>query len=147
MSQTELDLIPSALDTPEFREAWGEWIAWRTEGRKTYSARARRMALKRMIPWGAPAAVAAIEHSIAGEFQGIYPDPAYRPPGSTAPAQKMSTWAIKERMKAIHNALEESQYTIYGDNADERNEQRITRRNELRKELHRLKNQLLGIGS
>lgn len=144
--QTELDLIPDALDTPEFREAWSEWIGWRTnDGRKTYSARARRMALKRMIPWGAPAAVAAIEHSIAGEFQGIYPDPAYRAPSDKPQPTKLSTWAIKERIKAIHSELESTQYTIYGRDEDRLNKERIARRNQLHAELRRLKDQLLGL--
>ena len=144
--QTEIDIIPPVLDTPEFRDAWAEWVAHRTnDGRKTYSPRARRMALTRMVPWGPAAATAAIIHSIAGEFQGIYPDPAFQAGQSTAKSQAkpLSTWAIQEKLKAISNELEGLQYEYYGPDAEHRNRERIARANHLLAQRRKLKEQLL----
>lgn len=64
--------IPAALDTPEFREAWGEWIADRAERGKRMTALAARKQLAKLEAWGGPRAIAAISASIAAGWQGIF---------------------------------------------------------------------------
>ena len=64
--------IPKELDTPEFREAWGEWLAYRIEKRKPVTPRSARMSFKTLMDMGPPRAVAAIQHSIGNGYQGIF---------------------------------------------------------------------------
>ncbi|WP_309400198.1 hypothetical protein [Cerasicoccus maritimus] len=72
-------IIPKELCTAPFKDAWEEWKAHRSEMRKRFTDRAQRMALKKLATLGPEAAIAAIEHSIANGYQGIFPDPNYKP--------------------------------------------------------------------
>lgn len=76
--------IPAALDTPAFREAWAEWQAHRKDLRKRLTARSAAMALRRLEEMGAEAAVAAISHSIAAGYVGVFADPSYKPAKTSA---------------------------------------------------------------
>lgn len=66
--------IPPSLDTPEFRLAWDDFSLHRSEIRKPLTATAERRLLGKLQEWGALRAVAAIEHSIASGWQGIFED-------------------------------------------------------------------------
>lgn len=77
--------IPSNLDTPEFKAAWSGWIADRRERRKPMTDRAAELALRRLAEWGPERAVAAIEHSIANGWQGIF-EPQGGPKAAAKPA-------------------------------------------------------------
>jgi len=81
-----VDTYPTCLDTPTFREAWGEWEAHRCEKKKPITQRSRTMALKQLAAMGPARAIAAIENSIANGYQGIFEGKAQqqrdtRPPG------------------------------------------------------------------
>ena len=76
-SLEELPAIPGELDTPEFREAWDEWLAMRREKRDPVTPRSAKGALKKMLAWGVGRAVAALWHSIGNGWKGIFePDAA-----------------------------------------------------------------------
>lgn len=69
--------IPPALDTPEFRDAWAEWLAYRREDkREPVTARAAAKQFSAMIPIGPARAVECIQKSIANDWKGIFPDQA-----------------------------------------------------------------------
>jgi hypothetical protein len=65
------------LDTPAFREAWAAWLKHKRERREKMTPTAQSRALKVMAGWtdgAGPAvrAVAAIDHSLARNWQGIF---------------------------------------------------------------------------
>ena len=64
--------IPKELDTPEFRQAWDEWQQHRKEIKKRQTPLSVAKQLKKMATWGTVRAVAAINHSIESNWQGIY---------------------------------------------------------------------------
>ena len=64
--------IPEKLDTPEFDRAWRDWIADRKDRKKKLTVRAAVQQLGRLAEIGSERAVAAIEHSIASGYQGIF---------------------------------------------------------------------------
>lgn len=79
MPATDLAL-PSPLDTPEFRAAWAEWLAYRKERRLAgYKPIGLAKLLNRLAAMGAAGAVAALEHSMSQNYQGVW-----EPKGSAA---------------------------------------------------------------
>lgn len=75
-------LIPPALDSPEFRESWGEWCEHRHERGPKLTELAARKLLKKLERIGVPRGVAAIEHSIANSYQGIFEANGVKPKAS-----------------------------------------------------------------
>ena len=112
--------IPATLDTPDFREAWAEWLEHRqADLKRPMSERAERMALKRLAEMGPAAGIAAIEHSIAGGYRGIFPPPNTpreaphsnpKSPIQNPKYKTMGAWETKERLRACENALQELVY-------------------------------------
>lgn len=66
--------IPDALDTPEFRVTWADWLAARRAKRKPVSDRAARGQLSDLAAIGPVNAVACIRESIRNDWQGLFPD-------------------------------------------------------------------------
>ena len=66
--------LPPELDTPEFRKAWDEWLHYRKEKRKPVSDLAASKQIQSLVAVGVVAAIAAIERSIANDWQGIFPN-------------------------------------------------------------------------
>jgi hypothetical protein len=64
--------VPDSLAVPEFDAAWREWIAFRFERKPRVTPLAAKQALKFLEKIGVQRAVAAIEHSIANSWQGIF---------------------------------------------------------------------------
>lgn len=65
--------IPDCLKTPEFITTWPLWVAHRARKKTTsLNRRSARMQLKKLAEMGSQRAVAAIEHSVAGGYQGIF---------------------------------------------------------------------------
>lgn len=144
--QSEMDLIPAALDTPEFREAWECWCEWKSTQKGGWTARMRGMALRRLERWGCAAAVAALEHS-TGCFRGIYPDPAFRGKSASASGhteKPLSMWEINQRLEAVDNELESSDLAYASPNA-EKEKKRRHRRSVLIEERKRLRGLKLGV--
>ena len=66
--------VPEPLDTPAFHAAWQSWLDYRKERRlKPWVSATIRATFAEMVAWGEPLTLAAIKHSIAKGYQGIYP--------------------------------------------------------------------------
>lgn len=67
--------LPPTLDTPEFRAAWADWLAYRKERRwSPYKPIGLKTAIKRLAEHGPDAAIMAINHSMGNNYQGLFPD-------------------------------------------------------------------------
>lgn len=64
--------IPHELDTPEFLEAWRSWADHKREIGNRLTPTATRQQLAKLADWGVDRAVAAIDHSIANGWKGIF---------------------------------------------------------------------------
>ena len=68
--------LPSNLDTPEFRAAWADWLAYRKERRlAAYKPIGLARQLNALAAFGPQSAIAAIEQSMAQNYQGLFPKP------------------------------------------------------------------------
>jgi len=70
--ETDAVEIPTALNLPSFIEAWNLWQQHLKEKRVKITPTASNMQLKKLAEMGLSRAIAAIKHSIAGSYQGIY---------------------------------------------------------------------------
>jgi hypothetical protein len=66
-------LIPEGLAGERFGTAWDLWVAHRKEKKKPLTATSVKMQIKELEKMGKCNAIAAIEHSIAKGWQGIFP--------------------------------------------------------------------------
>lgn len=64
--------LPEVLNTDRFRTVWGEWIQHRREIKKPMTKLAISKQLTALAEWGEDRAIAAINHSIANRWQGIF---------------------------------------------------------------------------
>jgi len=65
--------FPPILDTPEFRQAWDDWTAYRRERRiAVLKPRSVEAQLGKMQFWGHAAAIESIRESIAQNYQGLF---------------------------------------------------------------------------
>jgi len=64
-------VVPEALVTSEFAEAWDRWANHRVEIKKTLTPTSVGQQMKRFAEWGIPRAIAAIDHTIEMGWQGI----------------------------------------------------------------------------
>lgn len=71
-SNKEPPNIPPELDHPQFREAWEKWKQHRAEKRKPLTPTSTAQQFAELAKLGLERAVAAIEHSIAQGYQGIF---------------------------------------------------------------------------
>lgn len=65
-------VFPPVLQTPEFADAWKDWVAYRKERGQTLKPTTIKAQLGKMQDWGATDAVAAIRQSIMNGWQGIF---------------------------------------------------------------------------
>ena len=86
-TQTTLPDVPFELDTEQFRETWTIFIQHRAEIKHKLTPTAAGRLLAKMIAWGPERAVAAIEHSVANGWQGIFEQ---TKPGQRQPADAPS---------------------------------------------------------
>jgi hypothetical protein len=65
--------LPDPLQTAEFAAAWQDWLEYRKERKlPKYVPKGVQMQWKRLARWGPERAIAAIEYSIAQNYQGIF---------------------------------------------------------------------------
>lgn len=64
--------IPADLDTPEFREAWGEWLAYRRGRRLTCTSITLTKQLTLLAGWGVGKAIESINASITNGWTGLF---------------------------------------------------------------------------
>lgn len=69
---TELPSFPPPLNTPEFASAWADWTQHKIEIKKRLTPLAASRQLKKLAKLGHDRAIAAIEHSIAHGWAGVY---------------------------------------------------------------------------
>ena len=83
--------LPTNLDTPEFRAAWETWLAYRKERRlATYKPIGLKRQLTALAAFGPQSAIAAIEQSMAQNYQGLFPKAVIEPAtGTGRPAKKV----------------------------------------------------------
>lgn len=65
-------VLPPELNTPDFHAAWLSWEQHRRERKPKLTPRAVSLQIKFLRDIGAARAIAAIEHSIRGGYQGIF---------------------------------------------------------------------------
>jgi hypothetical protein len=65
-------VLPEKLNTPEFADAWKDWVAYRKERGQTLKPTTIKAQLGKMQDWGPADAVAAIRQSIMNGWQGIF---------------------------------------------------------------------------
>jgi hypothetical protein len=93
--------FPGNLDTPSFRSAWAEWVAYRKERKlAAYKPATIRAQLAKLAEWGEGAAVDAIRESIRQNWQGIF-EPKAGPGGGKRPA-KLGTDMAHDDLKRRH---------------------------------------------
>jgi len=68
----EQEIIPDALNTPEFRTAWDAWKKYRKEIKHALAPTTRRRQLQMMEQWGVEAAIKAIDTSITKGWHGLF---------------------------------------------------------------------------
>jgi hypothetical protein len=65
-------LIPVELQTDEFLAAWRDWLQHRREIHKELKPTAKANLLRKLETWGPERSIAAIRHSIANGWQGLF---------------------------------------------------------------------------
>ena len=66
-------VFPDCLNTEGFKKSWADWHAYRRESKlKKWAARTCKAQLTKLAKLGEQNATAAIEHSIANGYQGIF---------------------------------------------------------------------------
>ena len=85
-NKKEPPVVPLELDSPRFRDLFGQWVA---EHRKT--VRAQKMALKKMEPWGVDEACEALTNSLANSWKGVF-----KPDGRRQSADEANARTIAE---------------------------------------------------
>lgn len=69
---SQQEAFPESLKTPEFEEAWKNWLADRKERKKTLSSRAASIHLKKCEGFGPEKAIKSIEASIEHGWAGLF---------------------------------------------------------------------------
>ena len=65
--------IPTGIDTPEFRQAWDDYLAYRKSAKKgKLHPKSQQMLLDRMKLWGVEQSIDAIRTSIANGWTGVF---------------------------------------------------------------------------
>ena len=64
--------IPESLNNPKFVELWDKWLEHLKQKRKTPTILAAEMQIKNLSDMGIERAIAALQNSISGNYQGIY---------------------------------------------------------------------------
>ena len=65
-------VFPDSLNTEEFKTAWAEWLEYKRQRKESYKPLGEQRQLARIAKWGIVRATAAIEYSIAQNYQGLY---------------------------------------------------------------------------
>lgn len=68
--------VPEKIDTPEFRKAWGDWIAYRAERKKKLTPRMAGEQLAFLCSFSPEQAIEIIKRSIRNGWQGLFEPPA-----------------------------------------------------------------------
>ena len=72
--------LPPSLESPEFRAAWADWMRHRMEIKKPYKPLGVEKLLEQLAAMGAVRSIAAINYSIANQWQGVFEPKSSDPP-------------------------------------------------------------------
>jgi hypothetical protein len=77
-----LDAVyPAKIDNPPCRNAWQKWLDYKKTKRTSYkTVEQQTLQLKRFANHSTEAFIAAVEHSIAQNYQGLYDAPSHKKP-------------------------------------------------------------------
>lgn len=64
--------VPASIDSPRFRDLWGDYLRHRREAHKPATPTAQRRQLAKLEKWGLARAIAALEHTLEHGWQGIF---------------------------------------------------------------------------
>lgn len=64
--------LPKELDTPELQDAWKAWLRHRKESRNPATSVSQERAIKKLLEMGATRALAALNHSVANGWKGLF---------------------------------------------------------------------------
>lgn len=95
--------LPPLLDTEQFRAAWDAWQQHRREKRSKLTPTAIRQQIAKLAEMGTERAVAAIQHSIANGYTGIFEPDARGSPPPTKP----STEQTRAEARRIYEAMQD----------------------------------------
>jgi uncharacterized protein YdaU (DUF1376 family) len=70
---SEAAVIPTELDSDEFRVAWGRWVEYRKSLRRVLTIQTMNIQLSQLAKVGTAKAIACIDASIAAGWQGLFP--------------------------------------------------------------------------
>lgn len=101
--------LPPALDVPAFREAWQTYWDWRLTTtdpklRLRDVPGTQRMYLRKLARYGVAGAIAALEHSAAGGYQGLFPAPAADVKAVEQELGKTTAQAVQADVGPLHDA-------------------------------------------
>ena len=85
-------VIPPDLNTPEFVDAYEEFLVHRREKRQAVTPTAHSRMMKRMQKSGVEISIQAIHQAIENGWTGVFPDRIKRPKGKMRAAQGNSKW-------------------------------------------------------
>ncbi len=99
--------MPLELSTPDFRDAWKDWLAYRKEIRKPLKPRSLRSQLSHLATFGADVATEAIREAIRNQWQGLFPEKVQTRRGGADPLSGIKEFMARHRAKeegASHDA-------------------------------------------
>lgn len=67
----EMPRIPDLIDTPNMRQAWETWLAYRKSIRKSVNPFGAKQSMKDFLLWGERESIQSIENSIRNGWQGL----------------------------------------------------------------------------
>jgi hypothetical protein len=102
--------LPDSLGSEEMLEAVELWHDARFEIGKPLTPTAWKLQVRKLEAWGQERALAALLHSAASGYQGLFEPPCALPAASTpakgcAASQPESTWEKKTQLDAIETEL------------------------------------------
>jgi hypothetical protein len=80
-----LDGLPATFHTEAFKAAWADWVGHRRDIGHPLTPRAVKMTFRELTDWGPQRGVAAIQHSIANGWRGLFEPKDTLKPGSVPP--------------------------------------------------------------
>jgi len=88
--------LPPSLESPEFRAAWADWMRHRMEIKKPYKPLGVEKLVEQLAAMGAVRSIAAINYSIANQWQGVFEPKSSDRPGRGAGSDPRGNISVVE---------------------------------------------------
>ena len=106
--------LPASLNSPEFVEAWSEYIKMRNKKRKEMTDFAAKLIIRKLERMGPADALTALHSSITAGWTDVY-EPKDGNTPSTKQNGSMSVWEAKTRITAIEEEIKTVENRGYTD--------------------------------